>query len=171
MLEKTLESPLDIMEIKPVNPKRNDLWIFLGRTDAEAEASILWPHDAKSRLIGKDPDPGKDWRQEEKGMTENEMVGWYHWLNRHEFEQSPGDGEGQGSLVSKGSQRHDWATEQLHCLKLHCSPPRASLSLETFLHYWGVLSFPSRMGRVGGNIYRRELKTLEEGTSLVVRQW
>ena len=74
-------------------------WIFIGRTDAEAEALILWPPDAKSQLIRKDPDAGKDWRWEEKGMIEDEMVGWHHWLNGHEFEQAPGDGEGQGSLV------------------------------------------------------------------------
>ena len=84
-LEKTLESPLDSKEIKPVNPKWNQPWIFIGRTDAEAEAPILWLPDAKSQLIWKDPDAGKDWGQEEKRMTENEMVEWHHWLNRHEF--------------------------------------------------------------------------------------
>ena len=99
LLEKTLESPLDCKEIKPVNPKENQPCIFIGRTDAEAEAPILWPPDAKSLLIGKDPDAGKDWRQEEKGKTENEMVGRHHWLNAHEFEQVLGDGEGQGSLM------------------------------------------------------------------------
>ena len=78
LLEKILESPLDSQEIKPVNPKGNQLWIFIGRTDAEAEAEILWPPDAKSRVIGKDPDAGKDWGQEEKGATEDEMVGWHH---------------------------------------------------------------------------------------------
>ena len=98
VLEKTLESPLDSKEIKPVNPKGNYPWIFIGRTDAEAEAPILWSSDAKSRLIGKDPDGGKDWRQEEKGTTEDEMVGWHHRLNGYEFEQTPGDGGGQGSL-------------------------------------------------------------------------
>ena len=91
MLEKTLESPLDWKEIKSVNPKGNQSWIFTGRTDAdadaEAETSILWPPDGKSWLIGKDPDAGKDWGQEEKGMTEDEvMVGWHHQLNGHEFE-------------------------------------------------------------------------------------
>ena len=82
-LEKTLESPLDSKEIKPVNPKRNQSWIFIGKTDAETP--ILWPPDAKNWLIGKDPDAGKDWRQEEKGMTEDEIVGWDQ-LNGHEFE-------------------------------------------------------------------------------------
>ena len=82
MLEKTLESPLDFKEIKPVNPKGNQSWIFIGRTDAEAETPILWPPDVKNWLwIEKDPDAGKDWRQEEKGTTEDEMVGWHHWLN------------------------------------------------------------------------------------------
>ena len=98
VLEKTLESPLDSKEIKPVNPKGNQPWIFIGRTDAKTEAPVLWPPDVKSWLIGKDPDAGKDWRQEEKGMTEDEMVGWHHWLNGHEFEQALGDGEGEGSL-------------------------------------------------------------------------
>ena len=97
-LKKTLESPLD-SKIKPVTLKGNQPWIFTGRTDAEAEAPTLWPADAKSQLIGKDPDAGKDWRQEEKGAAEDEMVGWHHWLNGHEFEQTPGDTEGQGSLA------------------------------------------------------------------------
>ena len=99
VLEKTLESALDSKKIKPVHPKGNQPWIFIGRTDAEAEAPILWPPDAKSWLIGKDPDAGNDWGQEKKGITENEMVEWHHRLNGHEFEQAPGDGEGQGSLV------------------------------------------------------------------------
>ena len=96
VLEKTLESPLDSKEIKPVNPKGNQPWIFIGRTDAEAP--ILWPFDVKSQLIGKEPDDGKDWRQEEKRTTEDEMVGWHHQLNGHEFEQALGVGDGQGSL-------------------------------------------------------------------------
>ena len=87
------------IETKPVNPKRNQSWIVIGRTDAEVEAPILWPPAATSRLIRKDPDAGKDWGQEEEGVTENEMVGWHHWLNGREFEQTPGDGEGQGSLA------------------------------------------------------------------------
>ena len=87
VLEKILESPLDCREIKPVNSKGSQLWIFTGRTDAEAEAPVLWPPDAKSQVNGKDPDAGKDLRQEDKGMTEDEMVGWHHWLNGHESEQ------------------------------------------------------------------------------------
>ena len=86
VLEKTLESPLDSMEIQPVHPKGNQSWIFIGRTDAKAETPILWPPDVKNWLIGKDTDAGKDWRWEEKGTTENEMVGWHYWLNGHEFE-------------------------------------------------------------------------------------
>ena len=96
VLEKTLESPLDCKEIQPVYPEGNQSWIFIGRTNAEAEAPILWPPDAKNWLLGKDPDAGKDWRQEEKGMTEDEMVGWYHWLNGREFEQAPGPGSLMG---------------------------------------------------------------------------
>ena len=98
VLEKTLESPLDCKEIQPVNPKGDQPWIFIGRTDAKAEAPILWPPDLKSWLIGKDPDAGKDWRLEKKGMTENEMVGWHHWLNGLEIEQTLGDNGGQGNL-------------------------------------------------------------------------
>ena len=86
VLEKTLESPLDCKEIQPVHPKGNQSWIFIGRTDAKAETLILWPPDVKNQLIGKDPDAGKDWRQEEKETTEDKMVGWYHRLNGHEFE-------------------------------------------------------------------------------------
>ena len=99
VLEKTLESPLDCKEIKPVNFKGNQPWIFIVGTDAEAGTPIFWPPDAKSWLVGKDPDAGKDWRLEEKAMTEDERVGWYHQLNGNEFEQIPGDGEGQGSPV------------------------------------------------------------------------
>ena len=95
----TARTPLDCKEIKSVNLKGNQSWIFPGGTDAEAEVSILWPPDVKSRLIGKDSDAGKDWRQEEKGTTEDERVGLHHWLKGHEFEQALGDGEGQGNLA------------------------------------------------------------------------
>ena len=86
MLEKTLESPLDLKDTQPVDPKGNPSWIYIGKTDVEAETPILWPPDVKSWLFWKDPDAGKDWRQEEKGMTEDDIVGWHHWLNEHEFE-------------------------------------------------------------------------------------
>ena len=103
VLEKTLESPLDCKEIKPVHPKGNQPRIFIGKTDAEAKTPILWPPDAKNWLIWKDPDVGKDWEQVEKGMTEDEMVGWHHRLNRHDFGSAPGVGVGQVGLVCCGS--------------------------------------------------------------------
>ena len=99
VLEKTLESPLDCKEIQPVHPKGNQSWIFTGRTYAEAATPILWPPDVKNWLTGKDPNAGKDWRQEEKGTIEDEMVGWHHWLEGYEFEQALGVGDGQGSLA------------------------------------------------------------------------
>ena len=108
MLGKTLESPLDSKEIKPVNPKWNQHWIFIGRTDAEAETSILWPPDVKSQLVGKDPDSMKDWGQEEKGTTEDEMVGWHHRLHGREFGWTPGAGDGQGGLACCDS----WGLEE-----------------------------------------------------------
>ena len=121
VLEKTLESPLDCKEIQPVHPKGNYSWIFIGRTDAEAETPILWPLDAKNWPIGKDPEAGKDWGQEEKGTTENEMVGWHHLLDGHEFKQTLGFGDGQGSLVccSRLSCKESDMTERLNCL--NCS--------------------------------------------------
>ena len=99
VLEKTFESSLDCKEIKPVNPKGNQPWIFIGRTDAEAETVIFWPPATKNQLIWKDSDAGKDWGQEEEGMTEDEMIEWHHRLNGHEFEQALGDGEGQRGLA------------------------------------------------------------------------
>ena len=116
VLERTLESPLDCKEIKSVHPKGNQLWIFIGRTDAEAEAPILWLPDLKSQHIRKDPDAWKDWRQEEKGKTEDKMARWHHRLNGHEFEQALGDGEGEGSLVCYSPLGHKESdtTEWLH---------------------------------------------------------
>ena len=123
VLGKTLESPLDCKEIQPGHPKGNQSWIFIGRTDAEAETPILWPPDSKNWFIRKDPDAGKDWRQEKKGMTEDEMVGWHHWLNGHEFGLTPGLGDGQGGLacwIPWG--RKEWdMTEQLNW-SLLCYP-------------------------------------------------
>ena len=115
VLEKTLENHLDYKEIKPVNPKGNQSWIFIGRTDAEAEAPILWSPTVKSWFIGKDPDSGKDWRQEEKGTTEDKMVGWHYWLNGHEFEQTLGDSRGQRSLAccSPAGDKESGTTEPL----------------------------------------------------------
>ena len=114
VLEKTLESPLDCKKIKPVHPKGHQPWIVIGRTDAEAETPILWPPHAKSWLIGKNPDAGKDWRQEEKGeVTEDEMVGWHHQLNGREFEQTLGYGEGQGRLVCWSPWGHRGSQSQI----------------------------------------------------------
>ena len=103
-LVQTLESPLDSKEIKPMNPKANQPWLFIGRTDTEA--LILWPPDIKSQLIGKGTDAGKDWRQKETGVTKDDIVGKPHWLSGHEFEQTPGDSEGQESLVCCRSEGH-----------------------------------------------------------------
>ena len=116
VLEKTLESPLACKDIKPVNPKGNQSWIFIGRTDAKAETPVLWPPHAKSWLIGKDSGAGKDWRQEEKGTTGDEMVGWHRRLDGHEFEQAPGVGDGQGSLAccSPWGRKEPHMTEQLN---------------------------------------------------------
>ena len=120
VLEQTLESPLDCKEIHPVNPKGNQSWIFTGRTDAEAEAPIPWPLDAKSWLIRKYPDAGKDWRQEEKGMTEDEMVGWHHLPDWHEFEQTPGVGDAERGLVccSPWGRKELDTTERLNWTKI-----------------------------------------------------
>ena len=117
VLEKTLESPLNCKEIQPVHPKGDQSWVFIGRTDVEAETPILWPPNAKNWLIGKDTDAGKDWGLEEKGTTEDEMVGWHHQHNGHGFGWTPGVGDGQGGLACCSSfmwlQRvgHNWATE------------------------------------------------------------
>ena len=100
VLAKTLESPLDCKEIQPVHSEGDQSWVFIGRTDVKAETPILWPPHAKSWFIGKDPDAGRDWGQEAKGtMTEDEMAGWHHWLDGHEFEWTPGVGDGQGGLA------------------------------------------------------------------------
>ena len=128
VLEKTFESPLDCKEIQPVHSKGDQSWVFIGRTDVEAETPILWPPHAKSWLISKDPDAGKDWGQEEKGMTEEEMVGWHHRLNGHGFGWTSGAGDGQGGLACCGSWDrrvgHDWVTELNWII----------------LYYWGFLA-------------------------------
>ena len=120
VLERTLESPLDCKEIQPVHPKGNQSWIFIGRTDVAAETPILWPLGVKNWFIGKDPDAGKDWRQEEKGMTEDEMAGWHHWLDGRESQWTPGVGDGQGGLAccdSWGLEESD-TTERLNWTEL-----------------------------------------------------
>ena len=118
VLEKTLESPLECKEIQQVHPKGSQSWIVIGRTDAEDETPILWPPDAKNWLTEKDPDAGKDWRQEEKGLADDDMVGWYHQLDEHEFEQAPGVGYGWGSLVccSPWGRKESDMTERLNQL-------------------------------------------------------
>ena len=129
VLEEILESPLDCKEIQPVHPKGSQFWIFIGRTDAEAETPVLWPLDAKSWLMWKEPDAGKDWGQEEKGMTEDEMAGWHHWLYRHGFGWTLGVGDGQGGLVCCGSYGHkeSYTTERLTWTDCH------------FVNYFGFI--------------------------------
>ena len=116
VLEKAPESPLDFNKSQPVHPKGDQSWVFIGRTDVEAETPILWPPDVKSWLIWKDPDAGKDWKQEEKGTTDDKMVGWHHRLNGHGFGWTPGIGDGQGGLKccsSRGRKESD-TTEWLN---------------------------------------------------------
>ena len=126
VLEKTLESPLDCKEIQPVHPKGDQSCVFTGRTDARAETPIFWPPNAKSWLMWKEPDAGKDWDQEEKGMTEDEVVGWHRQLNGHEFEWTPGVGDGQGSLMwcSPWGRKESDTTEQLNWTELNPSRPK-----------------------------------------------
>ena len=109
VLENTLESPLDCKEVQLVHPKDHQSWVFIGRNDAKAETPIPWPPHAKSWLTGKDPDAGRDWGQEEKGTTEEEMAGWHHWLNGHEFGWTAGVGDGQGGLACCDS----WGLKEL----------------------------------------------------------
>ena len=133
MLEKTLESPTDCKEIKPINPEGNQSWIFFERTDAEDETPILWPPDVKNSLIGKDPDAGVDWSQEEKGETEDEMVGWHHWLDGHKFELDLGVSDGQGSLecCSPWGHKESDTTEPLNWTELSESNSVPTKSIST----------------------------------------
>ena len=143
VLEKTLERPLDCKDLKPLHPKGNQSWLFFGRTNVEAETPILWPPEAKSWLIGKDHDSGKDWRQEEKGMTEDEMVGWHHQLNGHEWVKSESwwwTGR-PGMLLSMRLQwvEHDWVTELNWCKDLSHQIPWSTECLTSPWTPWGVV--------------------------------
>ena len=142
VLEKTLESPLDCEEIQPAHPKGDQSWVFIGRTDVEVETPIiLWPPDAKSWLIGKDPDAGKDWGQEEKGTTEDETVGWHHRLNGHGFGWTLGVGDGQGGLVccsSWGCKESD-TTEWLNWTEHHIFA--IYLLWQELFYYYNVMSY------------------------------
>ena len=153
LLEKTLESPLDCKEIQPVHPKGDQSWVFFGRTDVEAETPILWPPDAKGWLIWKVPDAGKDWGQEEKGTTGDEMVGWHHQLNGHEFGWTPGVSDGQGGLAccsswgckeSDTTERLNWTEAVPLSLSLMCL---LCLGLSYPGPPWTASSFPYILGR------------------------
>ena len=139
VLKKTLESPLDCKEIQPVRPKGDQSWVFIGRTDAEAETPILWPPDAKNWLIGKDPDAGKDWRKEEKGTTEGEMVGWHHRLDGHEFEQALGVGDWWACCNPWGQKELDM-TERLNW-SVSCAVLWTVSSLDKTLLAFSLLHF------------------------------
>ena len=150
VLEKTLESPLDCKEIQPVYPKRDQSWVFIGKTDAEAETLILWPPDAKSWLIGKDFDAGRDWGQEEKGMTEDEMAGWHHWLDGYKFEWTPGVDDGQEGLVccdswgrkeSDMTERQNWTDgTRYHDLRF--------LNVELYANFFTLLFHFHQKGKI-----------------------
>ena len=139
VLEKTLESPLDCKEIQPVHTKGDQSWVFFGRNDAEAETPVLWPPHAKYWLIEKDSDAGRDWGQEEKGTTEDEMAGWHHWLNAPEFEWAPGVGDGQGGLACWNSWGHkEWdTTEWLNWTELNWSIS----SIKYWNGRWKIVSY------------------------------
>ena len=146
VLEKTLESPLESKAIKVVNLKGIQPWIFTQRTDAKAEAPLLWPLDMKSWLIGKDPDFGKNWGQEMKGTKEDEMIGWHHWLNGHEFEQTLGDSEGQGSLACCSSRGHKesittyWLNNNSNVYKMLNIQPHYCNCLINCGHYYYLIN-------------------------------
>ena len=146
VLNKTLESPLDCKEIQPVHSEGDQSWVFIGRTDVEAETPILWPPDAKSWLIWKDPDAQKDWGQEEKGTTEDKMVGWHHWLNGCECEWTPGVGDGPGGQAccdSWGRKESD-TTERLNWTK----PSPHVLPMDIlFISYFSILPLPWHLER------------------------
>ena len=166
VLEKTLESPMDCKEIQPVNPKGNQSWIFIGRTKAEAETPILWPPDAKNWLSGKDPDAGKDWSQEETGMTEDEMVGWHHRLDGHEFEQALGVGDGLGDLACYRPWGHKESdtTEQLNWTVSLTGLSQWLVSLKSqWRWYLGLLWPPSQRNSLLDTVFQSLATRVDEG--------
>ena len=151
VLEKPLESPLDCKELQQVHSKGHQPWVFFGRNDAKAETPVLWPPHAKSWLIGKDSDAGRDWGQEEKGMTEDEMAGWHHWLDGRESEWTPGVGDGQGGLAccdSWGRKESD-TTERLDWTELNKCLPSASTRIKSCPAVSAGLQHPSEEAQVG----------------------
>ena len=137
VLEKTLESPMDCKEIQPVHSKGDQSWVFSGRNDAKAETPVLWPPHVKSWFIGKDPNVRRDWGQEEKGMTEDEMAGWHHWLDGCEFEWNPGVGDGQGGLAccSSCGRKESDTTEGLNWIELKKALSKIILGLFIILEF------------------------------------
>ena len=144
-LENTLESPLDCKKIQAVHPKGGQSWVFIERTDAKAETPILWPPDVKSWCIWKDPDAGKDWEQEEKGTTEDEMVGWHHWLNGHGFGWTPVVGDGQRGLAccSSWGPKESVTTERMNWTELNSISSRLYMVSSALHFFWVVLEFGS----------------------------
>ena len=168
VLEKTLESPLDCKDIQPVHSKGDQSWVFFGRTDAEAEAPILWPPDAKSWLIGKDPDAGRDWGQEEKGMTEDEMAGWHHWLDGPEFEWTPGVDDGQAGLACCDSWGHKESdtTERLNWTELNWQREILYKCLKLFLLHTEVkIKIIESLGRRLKKVLGTKSKLFRESAS------
>ena len=163
VLEKTLESHLDYKEIQPVPPKGDQSWVFIGTTDVEAETPILWPADAKSWLIWRDPDSGKDWGQEEKGTTEDEVVGWHHQLNGHGFGWTPGVGGGQGGLVCCSSWGHNKSdtTEQLSWTELNYLKSSFSWTSQEYASIHFFYSLPSFFPLIFLSIYLFFLKPIQ----------
>ena len=189
---RRLESPLDCKEIQPVHPKGDQFWIFVGKTDGEAETPILWPPDAKSSLIGKDPEAGKDWGQDEKWAIEDELVGWHHRLNGHEFEQAPGVGDGQGSLACcspwghKGLDTTEWPSNEdrkkseskcdktwTNCCNItsgesvgiHCTLKSSSLQM------WAILKSWSWEGKLADRCFASPAQIKREGESPEMHRW
>ena len=162
MVLSRLLGRLNSREIKPVNPKGNQPWIFTGRPDAEVEAPVLWPPDVKSQLTGKDPDAGKDWRQKEKGTAEDEMVGWHHWLDGHEFEQAWGIGDGQGSLMcySPWGLKESNMTEWLNWTELKAFDCVDHNKLRKILQEMGI---PDHLISLLRNLYAGQEATVRNG--------